>query len=234
MKYLDQFGNLTDEYFGYIYIILDQKHNLNYVGHKFGKVEESDWYYGSGKIISAIQKSRGTYFLKKTILGVCDNLEDLLDCEEECKLFFNVLDPLYGYNLIRRDRAPMDGRKHTKKTKKKMSKVRKNKTYEEIFGVEQAEEVKKKMSESLSKVIRPVFSKEWKEGISKSKIGKKRKPFSQTHKENLSKANKNRVRKKGWHHSKESKEKISKSCQKPKQKSINKEVLKELDLLINQ
>lgn len=101
MQYLDQFGNYTDKYYGYVYITLDQKHNLIYVGRQKGKPESKKniSYFGSGTIISRIINKNGTYFLKKTILGVCYTLEELKACEKECKFFFNAFDRKYGYNI---------------------------------------------------------------------------------------------------------------------------------------
>jgi hypothetical protein len=94
----------TDEnYYGYIYLTYDQKNNLSYIGHKKAKIEKTKNYFGSGSIIVNIKKSRGTYFLKKIILGVCYSREELLSCETECKLFFNVLDRRYGYNIKKED-----------------------------------------------------------------------------------------------------------------------------------
>lgn len=94
---------IPQDYYGYIYITHDQKTNLKYVGHSIRRVENSKKYFGSGINISNIIKERGTYFLKKIILGFCYSEEELIDCETECKLFFNVLDPLYGYNIILED-----------------------------------------------------------------------------------------------------------------------------------
>ena len=130
-----------DNYFGYIYLIYDQKHNKGYVGKRQAKIEDSENYYGSGKIISDKIKSKGTYFLKKIILGVCYSLQELKDCETECKFFFNLFDKKYGYNIAINDwggdtfthnpnkekvRINMSkgqkGRKHTKKTCNKISK----------------------------------------------------------------------------------------------------------------
>jgi len=92
-----------ENYFGYIYLIWDQKHNKGYVGKKEAKIEKTLNYFGSGSIIKKKIKSRGTYFLKKIILGVCYSREELEFWETECKDFFNVLDPLYGYNILRED-----------------------------------------------------------------------------------------------------------------------------------
>ena len=100
---LDQFGNDTEEYYGYVYLIYDQKRNLIYIGHKKGKIENSKEYFGSGTLIRRIQKKRGTYFLKKTILGVCYSYEELIECETECKFFFNAFDIKYGYNILEKD-----------------------------------------------------------------------------------------------------------------------------------
>ena len=119
MKYLDQFGNLTNKYYGYVYLTIDQKHDLVYIGQKKGKVEKSKNYYGSGTIIQRIKKRRGIYFFKKIILGVCYSYKELSECEIECKLFFNSLNYLYGYNIILKDKSPMHNRKHKKESRKK-------------------------------------------------------------------------------------------------------------------
>jgi hypothetical protein len=92
-----------DNYFGYVYLIYDQKHKLSYVGQKWGKIEDSLDYFGSGSIISNIQNKRGTYFLKKIILGVCYSEKELTEQETECKHFFNVLNRKYGYNILEED-----------------------------------------------------------------------------------------------------------------------------------
>lgn len=89
---------LKQKYYGYIYLILDQKHNKLYIGQKKGLVEKSHKYYGSSIIIKNIIKTRGHYFLKKYILGYCYTQEELNNCEKECIKFFNSYNPLYGYN----------------------------------------------------------------------------------------------------------------------------------------
>ena len=129
-KYLDQKGNLTDEYYGYLYLTIDQKHNLLYVGQKKGLVEKTKYYYGSGNIIRSKIKSRGNYFLKKIVLGVCYSKEELNITEEECIYFFRSYgsdgenyDEIYGYNLIKNNKIGKrrKGEKHTKESKRKMS-----------------------------------------------------------------------------------------------------------------
>jgi hypothetical protein len=102
-KYLDcKFEEPNEDYFGYIYYTYDQKRSMGYVGQKCGKVKDSEDYYGSGIIIKAIIKKRGTYFLKKTVLGVCYSEEELDEWETYCKEFFDVYCP-NGYNIARKD-----------------------------------------------------------------------------------------------------------------------------------
>ena len=136
--------NGQNDYYGYVYITLDQKRNLAYVGQKKGLVEDTTDYFGSGTRIIRIIKNRGKYFLDKNILGVCFNKEDLTTCETECKLFFNTLNSLYGYNIIEKDYSPMYGRKHTKESKQKMSDNLKGEKHPN-WGKPLSEETKKKI-----------------------------------------------------------------------------------------
>lgn len=108
---------METEYYGYIYITIDQKKNKVYVGQKKGKIEDSEDYFGSGKIIQAIIKKRGTYFLKKTILGVCYSKEELTFWETECKYFFNAFDKKYGYNIAIKDDGGNNWTYHPNKIK---------------------------------------------------------------------------------------------------------------------
>jgi len=95
------------DYYGYIYLTLDQKTGKVYVGQKKGLVEKTKNYYGSGSIIENIKKKRGTHFLKKTILGICYSKEESDIAETECIYFFRSFgsngiqeDSVYGYNLM--------------------------------------------------------------------------------------------------------------------------------------
>jgi len=159
------------DYYGYVYATLDQKYNLLYIGQKKGLVEKTKGYYGSGSIIKNKIKGRGTYFLKKIILGVCFSEEELTICETECKYFFNVFDRKYGYNIIEKDNGgdtisnhpdreeickkiseSSIGKKHTEETKNKISIIVRE-MYEDGFvhpmkGKKLTEETKKKMSDS--------------------------------------------------------------------------------------
>lgn len=148
MIYCEEYNLENKNYYGYIYITLDQKRNKVYIGHKIGLVENSINYFGSGKVIKLILKKRGTYFLKKTILGVCYTLEELLECETECKYFFNSFNPIYGYNISKKDRAPMHDRKHTIESRKKMSESQSGeKSW--VYGTTRPSSTKNKISNSL-------------------------------------------------------------------------------------
>lgn len=93
-------GVFNQNYYGYIYLIYDQKNKKIYIGQKKGKIEKSINYYGSGKKIKDIIKSRGAYFLKKSVLGVCCSKEELNKAEIECIEFFNSTNTIYGYNIV--------------------------------------------------------------------------------------------------------------------------------------
>lgn len=107
-------------YYGYIYLILDQKYNKVYVGQKKGKIEKSLNYFGSGKIIKDIIKKRGSYFLKKIVLGICYSKIELNICEIECIQFFNSTNKFYGYNILDGGSGILNYT-HTETTKKVIS-----------------------------------------------------------------------------------------------------------------
>jgi len=113
----------NQEYYGYVYLTIDQKHNKVYVGQSSKRVEKSKKYFGSGFYIKRIINSRGTYFLKKIILGVCDTREELLNCEYECKCFFDAWNPLVGYNISIKDYG---GDNFLNQTEERKKEIRKN------------------------------------------------------------------------------------------------------------
>jgi len=188
-----------ENYYGYVYLIYDQKNKKVYIGQTIRRVEES--YFGSGTWIKRIIKKRGTYFLKKRILGFCYSNEELLECETECKLFYNSLNPIYGYNIIKKDcdlrdaisnhpdkeliykkrtETRMSWYKHSEETKQKLSVSH--------DGIGHTEETKQKLS------IKGKGRDAWNKGLTKEtnesvkKISESRKGiiFTEEHKKNLS------------------------------------------------
>ena len=177
-KYLDQNGNLTDEYFGYVYVTIDQKYNLKYVGHKKAIVEKTKSYFGSGRRINNIQKSRGTYFLKKIILGVCYTNEELTECETECKHFFNSLNKLYGYNILEKDTY---GDTYTNLTEEE--KIERSKKLSDACSGEKNGMFGKQHSEETRKQISGIIKQSW---VDNPNQGLKNKKFTIEHRQKIS------------------------------------------------
>jgi hypothetical protein len=146
---------IDEDYYGYVYLTYDQKEKKVYIGQKKGKISSSKNYFGSGTWIKRIQKKRGTYFLKKIILGICYSKKELTVQETECKIFFNTLDPLYGYNIVLEDDIGDRFTNHPDR-----------------------EEIRKKLSEK-GKWKR---TEKHKEALSKAKLGV---PLSKKHRESL-------------------------------------------------
>jgi len=208
-KYLDQNGNLTDNYYGYIYVTLDKKHNLVYIGQKMGFAEDTEGYFGSGTWIKRIIKKRGSYFLKKVILGVCYTREELLKCETECKYFFNAWDKLYGYNIAKRDNGGDNFTYHPNKEQIRLN----------YSNAQKGHYVKQSTREKIVKTRKErnnyKHTEETKKKLSASHIGQvpgnKGKPISEEKRQkmkNNAKINPN-FGMSGKHHSEESKKKSS-------------------------
>lgn len=183
---------MNNNYYGYVYMILDQKHNKVYIGQKKGTIEGTRFYYGSGKIIKRIIKKRGKFFLKKIILGTCQTRKELRDCETECKYFYNSFDRKYGYNIYVQDgTSPMTGKHHTKETKEKMSKasIGKPKSEEHKENLRKAN-FGKKLSENAKEKMKKAFEERKEKGLYVN--GMKGKIHTKEWKENMSKLNKGR------------------------------------------
>jgi len=235
MKYLDQFGNETDTYYGFIYITIDQKHNKVYIGQRKGKPTDrgNKNYFGSGVIISKIKKSRGTYFLKRIVLGVCYSAKELTECETECKYFFDVWNPLVGYNIAIIDYNPMSGRKQTiehinKRASALKGKKLSNETKLKIGIAGTGKKITLEQSQKLSKLrkgrkLKP-FTEETKNKMSISAKKRKRKPLSEETKEKISQTLL------GHKHLEESKKKMSKFQKERKRKPHSEEAKKNMSI----
>ena len=147
---------------------------------------------------------------KFQILGFCSSREEIIEQEYECKIFFNVWDRRYGYNIATYDDSPVKGRGHTDETRKKMSKTKK-----ELFssgeliqwnkGKKLTAEQNKNRDHHGEK--NPMFNKKHKES-SKIIIGEKskRKIYTKEYREKIGNAHR------GSKRSEETKKKMSDSA----------------------
>lgn len=162
------------KFIGYIYIVTDLKTNKIYIGRKIGDPNKSKNYYGSGRRIKDIIKSRNKTFLCKRIIGIINTcFEDLKIAEEICIEFYDACNPIYGYNFKKSDSDGSYGYKF----------------YGRIFSLEH----RKKLSEShkgkITWMCGKNHSKNTKDKLSKINKGKK---LSQTTKNKMSKSRKGR------------------------------------------
>jgi group I intron endonuclease len=98
------------------------------------------------KLSNAIKKYGKENFTIKE-LEICNSMEELNKKEE---YWIKELDSINkGYNLCEGG-GNSKGYKHTKESRKKMSNARKGKTYEEIYGKEQAVKIKIKRQDQNS------------------------------------------------------------------------------------
>lgn len=99
------------------------------------------------KLSSAIKKYGKENFIIEIIQN-CSNTEELNKRE---RFYIKELNSINkGYNLTVGGEFSTKGYKHTKESKNKMSKARKGKSYEEIYGKEQAEKLKTMKSKEQS------------------------------------------------------------------------------------
>jgi hypothetical protein len=178
------------DYYGYVYLVQDNKTGLVYVGQKKGRVEDSKDYFGSGVIIRHIIKKRGKADLQKIVLELCYSKEELTERETFYKFKYNAFDRLYGYNIAICDtggdtwtyssiesqekrrlasRTSTPNKKHSEEWKRALS--------AKLKGRKHSKETRKKQSESLkgkntwTKGIK--FSKGHNKAISKTRKNKK-------------------------------------------------------------
>lgn len=163
--------------YGIIYIIINNINNKKYIGQTIRKLNERCcWtkssilcrYINSLYLINSIKKYGFENFERK-ILDFAQSQEELDAKEEYYILKYNTLDQNYGYNL---KHGGSHG-KHIQETKDRLSKKLKGKTYEELYGIKKAEEIKKKISESNT------GNKPWNKGKNHSKESKEKMSESQ-------------------------------------------------------
>ena len=134
-----------------VYLITSQVNNKQYVGQsKYDNPE----YFGSGSLIKKAIKKYGKNNFTKEILCKCDSRDELNEMEI---YFIDILNTLYpnGYNfdnggyLSCGSKHPAVGDKISKTKNGVKSKLR-NKTYEEIYGEEEAIKQKAKRSKGFA------------------------------------------------------------------------------------
>lgn len=166
---------------GYIYLITDTTNGKKYVGqHHYDKEELDPNYHGSGHIIRLIYNKRPET-LKEEYLKTCFTQTEMDEWE---KYFIFTNDTLYpnGYNL----REGGNGKEFSVESRKKMSEKRKGKSptnkgiplsderkseisekmkgkfsgdRHPMYGKHHTEESKKKISDSLKKIMTVDFRK---------------------------------------------------------------------------
>jgi len=158
---------------------------------------ENQRYLGSGKLLKRAIKKNGPKNFKREILCRCFDQESLNKMEQFWILELNSQDPKIGYNLDKggtgrenyesvskknsrkcspetraKIAAAHRGKKMSDEAKANMSKARKGKTWEEIYGKEQAAEKRAAMSENLKGNTHTLGHEPWNKGLSGYKRNK--------------------------------------------------------------
>ena len=149
----------------YIYVTTNLINGKKYIGSHKG--DETDSYFGSGKIIKYAIKKYGKHSFSKKILEECDVTNNLI-LEKHYINKFNTLYP-NGYNLTENGGYNI----FTDDLRNKLSNLKKGKISPNK-GKRASEETRKKQSEAAKKRKRNPLSNETKEKIRQSNLGQKR------------------------------------------------------------
>jgi len=156
-----------------IYKITNTQNNKIYIGKDTSSCPN---YFGSGKLIKQSIKKYGINNFKKEIIENCDNHKVLCEREKYWIQYYNSNDLKIGYNISdggdggdtftnnpnlekikKKISETMKKRIFTESHRKKLSenhmstKVKKGKTYDEIYGKELAEEYRNKLKSARGK-----------------------------------------------------------------------------------
>ena len=153
-----------------VYLTTNSLNNKKYIG-----VDSKDDpnYFGSGIIIKNSIKKHGKENFTKIILEQNDNIKYLFEREKywiekynavESNDFYNISSGGKGGNMLNNPISIEKWEKGIEKTRELTIKLRKNKTYEEIYG-DRANEEKEKRRQSL---LGKKFTDERRSNISKS------------------------------------------------------------------
>jgi group I intron endonuclease len=148
---------------GYIYLTTNLINNKIYIGQHQSKFFDKN-YLGTGKLILRAIKKYGKESFNVKILRRCYVKNRFDISEKELIKKYNSTSPKIGYNISYGGSVPMRGRKHTTKTKNKISKSKKGIGWskalrEKLTGRKHSEETKLKMSASH------MGHKAWNKGI---------------------------------------------------------------------
>ncbi len=164
-------------------VIYKTTNNINgkiYIGQD---TKNDDKYYGSGNLIKYAIKKYGIDNFTKTILHECKSQSELNEMECFYILKYNTTDRSIGYNIsYGGTNGTMLNRKHTDKTKEKMSismsgkkksSEHKIKLSDSHTGKKLSDETKEKISATQKLIKRDKLSDETKEKMSLAHKGKK-------------------------------------------------------------
>jgi group I intron endonuclease len=142
--------------------------------------KNSKTYLGSGIAISKAITKYGKENFTKEIIEVCENLKHLSEREIYWIDFYDAVNDINSYNMANGGQGGDLSKFKTKSTK--------GKTYEEMYGKEKSDEIKKLRSEHFTGENNPMFGKTLsKEHIQKMNEGKKTSTyiFTDKHKFNI-------------------------------------------------
>ena len=138
-----------------IYKITNLMNNKIYIGQQY---KDRPTYLGSGKLIRQAILKYGKENFKKEVLQKCNSTAELDKYEIYWIKELDATNREIGYNIseggkvnrtMRGENNPTYGKKFSEETKQKMSKAKKGKKYEEIYGIEGAKIKKTNVSNTL-------------------------------------------------------------------------------------
>ena len=157
------YREIKDPY-GFIYITTNLINGKRYLGQK---IFDEKWkgYLGSGVVLRAAIKKYGKENFSRNIINICYSADELNSIEYELSVFFDVVESDDWYNVVYGG-GSTPGLRHTDETKQKLR--------EYNLGKERPQEVKEKIGQSMSRVLRGrAFSNEHKQHISEARLGLK-------------------------------------------------------------
>ena len=130
--------------FNYVYVTTNTINNKQYVGsHCTDNIDDN--YIGSGRIFLKAVKKYGKENFKREILKEFVSSDEARNSEEFYIDKYDTIVP-NGYNISPKGGIGFKGATLSENQRKKMSVWQQGKTYEELYGKEKANEMKRKQS----------------------------------------------------------------------------------------